>query len=223
MSYHSLGVRYLQRRYLYLMISQTDTQIGRMIRAISGFPYNHVSMSLDPTFHRWVSFGRYNRRAPLYAGYITESPERYLAKGRDIRVRIFRMELSQERYAQLSNLFSHAGDRDCGLVYNTFDMVAAAFRRQVEIPGAYTCLGFACAVLGMQCINIPELNRELEPMLIFDGSLARLVPDSGSRTDHYFDQYGLIQGAWSSVVQFAVLIWRFFGDCAVDLTQFYCR
>ena len=38
-----------EKRYLYLMVSRTDTNIGRIIRVFSRYPYNHVSLSIDPT------------------------------------------------------------------------------------------------------------------------------------------------------------------------------
>ena len=212
----------MSEQALYIMISETDTQLGRFIRSVSQFQYNHVSMSLDPTFHEWVSFGRYNREAPLYSGFITESPERFLAKGFDTHVRIFRLPVSKERYEEIRNLFSHAGQADCGLVYNTFDAMAAAFRRRVEIPGAFTCLSFACAVIGKRYITIEALDADMKSLMIYDGLLSRLVPDSGMRTDHYFDHHGLIHGTWMGAVQLATLIYRFFVDCRMDLPQFYC-
>ena len=211
----------LSERYLYLMISKTDTQLGRFIRSVSHFPYNHVSMSLDSSFHHWVSFGRYNREAPLYSGFITESPERYLAKGFDTEVRIFRLPVTRQRYEEISNLFSHAGEDNCGLVYNTFDCMAAAFHRRVVIPGAYTCLSFACEVIGKKYLSIEELDQDLRDLMIYDGPLDMLVPDSGSRTDRYFDHHGLIHGTWMGAVQLTTLMIRFFAESGIDLAQFY--
>lgn len=212
----------MSTQYLYLMISETDTQLGRFIRSVSHFKYNHVSMSLDPTFHEWVSFGRFNREAPLYSGFITESPERFLAKGFDPAIRIFRLPITQQRCQEIRNLFSYAGQADCGLVYNTFDCMAAAFHRRVEISGAYTCLSFACEVIGKRCLTIEELDRDLKEQLIYDGPMAKLVPDSGVRTDHYFDHHGLVHGTWMGAVQLSSLMLRLFMGCRIDLPQFYC-
>ena len=57
-----------KKKYLYLMISRTDTNIGRIIRVFSRYPYNHVSLSIDPNLREWVSFGRFRKDTPLYAG-----------------------------------------------------------------------------------------------------------------------------------------------------------
>ena len=39
-----------ETKSLYVMISRTDTGVGKLIRRLSRYPYNHVSLSLDPTF-----------------------------------------------------------------------------------------------------------------------------------------------------------------------------
>lgn len=49
----------------------------------------------------------------------------------------------------------------------------------VPISSAYTCLGFANAVLGTNHQRIRDLDARLAPLLIYDGSLGDLVPESG--------------------------------------------
>lgn len=193
---------------LYIMISKTDTGIGMIIRKLSHYPYNHVALTLNDDLRNWVSFGRYAHDAPLYAGFIPESVERYLAKGYDVPVRIFEIPISNEKHRTLQELFSVAGNRQCGLIYNSFDAFAAVFRRKVKIPGAYTCLSFACAVLQKRYITIEALDEDLAPFLVYDGPLSDLIPDSGSRTDRYFGNLGLVGGTWSSAKQFAALSYR---------------
>lgn len=43
---------------LFVMISQTDTAIARIIRAFCRYPYNHVSLTLDRDFRTWYSYAR---------------------------------------------------------------------------------------------------------------------------------------------------------------------
>lgn len=193
------------RKNLYIMISKTDTGVGFMIRTLSGYPYNHVALTLDPSLRNWVSFGRFRHDAPIYAGFITESVERYLAKGYDIQVRIFRLPISEEKYRQLQQLFTYANQPDNGLIYNSFDAMAAVFRKKVKVPGAYTCLSFTCAVLQKRYITIEALDEDLQPYLIYEGALSALLPDSGSRTDRYFADLGLAHGTWVGIKQLVEL------------------
>lgn len=210
-------------RELYLMISKTDTGVGRAIRVLSHYPYNHVSLSLDPTFHHWVSFGRFRQGVPLYGGFINESSERYLARGYDTRVRIFRLEISDEKFQRFQALCAQADRPDCGLIYNSFDALAAMFRRTVSIPGAYTCLGFVRAVLGRHYLTIEALNDDLQPYMIYDGPLSDLVSDSGQRTDFYFMPLNPLLGTLHSARQLADLSTRPFRHSPQDLVarEFY--
>ena len=54
------------RRQLFILVSQTHTGIARLIRGVCNYPYNHVSVTLDPSLRRWYSFARYVQDAPLY-------------------------------------------------------------------------------------------------------------------------------------------------------------
>lgn len=180
---------------LYVMISKTDTGVGKLIRQVTKFPYNHVSLTLDESFRTWVSFARYIQDTPLYGGFIVEPVERYLAKGQRIDVRIFAVDIPEDRYTRLKELFSLAGKQDPRLLYNLFELVTASVGIDVPISGAYTCLGFANTILDTRHKTIQAFNAHWEPCLYYEGSLADLAPDSGRRDDIYFTRLGFRQGA----------------------------
>ena len=191
---------------LYVMISHTDTGVGKLIRMITGFPYNHVCVTLDPSFRNWISFARYIQDTPLYGGFIREPVERYLAKGERIDVRIFALDISPEKYESLQQLFSLAGKQDPRLRYDLFSLVTLVAGIHLPIPGAYTCLGFANKLLDTQHKSIRSLNAHLDPYLFYEGSLADLASDSGSREDIYFTRLGFFRGAAESLRAIGSLI-----------------
>lgn len=188
------------------MISHTDTGVGKLIRLITGYPYNHVCMTLDDDFRNWISFARYIQDTPLYGGFIREPVERYLAKGERIDVRIFALDISREKHRILEELFQLAGKQDPRLRYNLLSLVTLVFGFEVPIPGAYTCLGFANKVLGTRHKTIKNLNKQLEPYMIYEGSLGDLAPDSGCRDDIYFTRLGLLSGTIESLKAIGSLI-----------------
>lgn len=187
---------------IYIMISETDTGVGRIIRTISKYRYNHCSLTFDPTFRTWYSFARYRQDAPFYSGFIQEPVERFLAKTGDAYVRIFRLELADDHAQRVQELFSYAGREDAGLIYNYFDILAATVGLSVPVAGAYTCLGFTCAVLGRDYRTIEELDEDLTDCLFYDGSLAQLAPDSGSRDDIYFRNLGKLRACRKTAKMF---------------------
>lgn len=199
-----------QTKPLYLMISQTDGRVGKVIRRFTHYTYNHVSLTLDPTFRSWVSFARYYCNVPLYGGFIHESAERYLARGNEVPIRLFRVDIPPERYHHLERIFSQAGDPRSGIIYNTFDALASASGRQVRLPDAYTCLSFACAVLGLRFRSIREMDQFLEPNLIYEGDYGCLAEDCGDRDDPYFTQLGKMHSTWVTLLHFSRLLKRIF-------------
>lgn len=205
-----------QPRYLYIMLSETHTGMGRFIRNVSRFRYNHVSLTLDPSLRMWYSFARYHRDAPFYSGFIKEPVERFLAESGDANVRIFRREITPERYRRIEQLFLQAGRPETRLLYNYFDAMASVVNQKIAIGGAYTCLSFACAVLERQFRQIEDLNNALIDELYYEGSLKDLTPDSGARDDTYFTNIGFVRGNLRSLRQLAVVTARLvrhrFGD-----------
>ena len=195
---------------LYIMISKTDTGIGKLIRKVSGYPYNHVSLNLDGNFRRWVSFARFHRNTPLYGGYITEPSERFLAKGQTIDVRIFAVDLTPARYSELEELFSKAGSPDSGYIYNYLELVTLSVGVKYPIRDAYSCLGFANAVMGTTFRSIRDLDRGLTPHLYYEGTLNALAPDSGDRSDRYFTDLSLTDNLACSIQTLGTMVRRIF-------------
>lgn len=208
---------------LYVMISRTETGIAKFIRTLTQYPYNHVSLTMDPTLRTWYSFARYHKDAPFYSGFIREPVERFLAETGDANVRIFRLEIPVERAKRIEQLFLQAGRPETRLIYNYFDAAAAALRLKIAIGGAYTCLSFACAILGRQYRQISDLDQALTPNLFYVGGLNALTPDSGNRDDPYFQPVGLAMGTAKSAKQLATVTVRFlrhrFGDLVEQKLQ----
>ena len=184
---------------LYIMISKTDTGIGNLIRRVSGYPYNHVSMNLDGDFRRWVSFARFHQNTPLYGGYIAEPAERFLAKGQTIAVRIFAVDLTPARYEELRALFAGAGKSDERYIYNYLELATLSLGIPCPIQDAYSCLGFANAVMGTDFRSIRDLDKHMTPQLFYEGTLNDLAPDTGDRSDRYFTRIPLSKNLAHSI------------------------
>lgn len=60
--------------YLYITLSQTGSLLSRLLKAITGAQYNHVSVSFSPEPLRMYSFGRLHPYNPFWGGFVVESP-----------------------------------------------------------------------------------------------------------------------------------------------------
>lgn len=195
-------------RPLYLMLSRTGTGMGAVIRLFTRYEYNHVSLSLDPELRQFVSFARYVENVPLAGGFVEEPAERLLSNPGPLPVRIFRVDISDEKAAQLEDLFALAGHRDTGLIYNTLSALLTPMGLRLPIPGAYTCLEFASRVLERRFRSLKALERYLAPMEIRSGDLREIIPDSGCREGDYFCHRGIFGGTRDTAAHFMRLFGR---------------
>lgn len=195
-------------RTLYVMISRTNTGIGKIIRYFTDFEYNHVSLSLDPNLEEWVSFARYVRDVPLAGGFVRENAARFFASGTQMHVRIFRLEISESRFRILRNVFAQAGKPDCGLIYNTFGALASGVNLQFPVSGAYTCLEFANAVLEQSHCTIRQLADSLEPHLFYEGDLMALISGPCECSGDYFIPRSHTAAARETALHFVRLLRR---------------
>lgn len=193
---------------LYVMISSTGSGMGKTIQKVTGFPYNHVSLSLDNRLQEWISFARLNISAPLAGGLVEESSGRFATIGKTMPVRIFRIPLSQEEYASLQDFRDGIlSDRE-KLTYNSFDAAASALGLRFPVKGAYTCLAFANAVLHTRFFSISELNDGLSRFLMYEGDFFRLVPPETPPKEAYLTPWGKGRAIVFTVRHFVFLLCR---------------
>lgn len=197
-----------RKRFLYLMLSRTATGMGKIIRLFTHYEYNHVSLTLDPTFQHWVSFARYVQGVPLAGGFVMETARRFRSMEGPIPVKIFRIELCESCYQQLVHLFAMAGSQDSGLIYNTLGALATVVGCRFPLPGAYTCLDFAGTILGRPFKSIRDLDETMENRIIYQGDLKALLYDNQD-DDTYFTKRGFRGGTWDTAVHFTRLMNRF--------------
>ena len=159
----------METHFLYIMISGTNTGVGKVIRKVTRFPYSHVSLTLRPELDKWVSFARYYKESTFVGGFIWEDIPRFSSMGTKMPVRIYRVSISQSEYDKLFAFFETAGTDNCALCYNLFDAVVTPLGKKCELPGCFTCLSFANAILGTKFRCISDLSDYLKNSLIYDG------------------------------------------------------
>lgn len=214
----------VRKRQLFILVSQTQTGIARLIRGVCKYPYNHVSVTLDPSLNKWYSFARYVQDAPLHGGLVSETPERLCAPAEDILIRVYRVEIPEKKAEDLEKLLRQADNPDSGLIYNHYDAVASACGIRLALPGCHTCLSFACEILGQQHLTIKELCDALEPNLFYQGPMTRLIKVPREREGEYFAPVGVLTATARSAAQLGKLTARTISHgYAVYLSNYFRR
>ena len=193
--------------YLYVMLSRSDTAMGRFIRTFTRSTFNHVSVSLDDSLSCFVSFARYRVDIPLAGGYIQEDAQRLLYRGNPLPVVIFRLEIPEAQRQGLALLFAPAGEPDAP-IYNPLGALLSWLHLPCPVPGAYTCLEFTNRLLGTRYRSIPALQKGLAPYAFFEGNLGDLVSDNGSREDLFFCRRGFVKGTGDTFAHFGRVLGR---------------
>jgi hypothetical protein len=214
----------MMKQFLFVMISRTDTGMGRLIRFFTADRYNHVSLCLDGNFQHFVSFARYRQDVPLAGGYVTESAARLRSCGKTMPVRIFKIEISPSDAEKLKQLFQIADHTP--LVYNSLGALLQGCHIHCHIPGAYTCLEFAETILGKSYPSISALGDDLEPWEIYHGDLFQILKCPPSVEGPFFQRRGLQNGTYDTLKHFRILLWRILkldrpddpiADCALNI------
>lgn len=193
-------------QYLYVMMSRTDTGMGRFIRFFTREEYNHVSLCLDSKLQHFVSFARYRQDVPLAGGFVTEPATRLLSCGKSMPVRIFKIQISPTDAGKLSELFLLADHTP--LVYNSLGALLNGFHLHCPIPGAYTCLEFAGSILGKSYPTIKALADELAPWEIYRGDLFDILEIDSGEDCAFFKKRGFQRGTVDTLKHFKTLLWR---------------
>ncbi len=129
---------------LYIVVSQTGTILSRILKKITGAPYNHVSVSLDKNLNQMYSFGRINPYNPVWGGFVSESPDKGTFKRfHKTDAIILTRDISKEQH---ENIRRHLSTMWCNRKkygYNYIGLLLAALKLRYKQHNHYYCSEFA--------------------------------------------------------------------------------
>lgn len=174
-----------ERKYLYVVLSSTPCKLGKFIRLMTHYTYNHVSVSLTASLDNLYSFARHYKQTPLCGGFVNESSLRYKNRRKYAKIKIFAIPVSDVQYDKLSMFISSIAKNSPDYVYNTISAVFSVIHKKIVIRHAFTCIEFAIEILSrfQQEVNIrndkfytiKQLDKILFPYLIYEGSIAPIA------------------------------------------------
>ena len=168
----------MTQKNLYVVFSATPYRMGRAIRMVTRFEYNHVALALSETGPLY-SFARKYGNVPLCGGFVEESPLRYRNRGRRARIFVCRIPVTEEQYAAVVHKLNAIKRQQQRYVYNLYSAAAAPLHRRIALPRSFTCVEFAVALLAEGGIlrseetgrfwSISALMARLTPFEIYQG------------------------------------------------------
>lgn len=156
-----------KNRKLYIVLSRTDTFLARVIRHITKAPYNHVSLSLDPSLNEMYSFGRRYPRNPLWGGFVNESKNSgFFKRCKEAEVTVLSLEIDEKTYKDMQVRFQYMNEHKFSYHYNYLGLFFAIFDIHFKpAQHTYFCSEFAKEILIRHHIEgAAELKEVPKPM-----------------------------------------------------------
>lgn len=87
------------RNAVYVVLLHSGTIPSRIVRLVTGYPYSHAALSLQPDCDALYSFGRRSLRNFLNGGFVREQRDgAFFRKYRESDCRVYRVDVTEEQY-----------------------------------------------------------------------------------------------------------------------------
>ena len=132
------------QKNIYVVLSCTNTFLGKLIRFFSNYNFNHISLSSTSYLQPLYSFARYNYNSPIVGGFVEESIHRYLFYKKNTKIRIYKIEVDEKTFEKFQLIMKRYSDNNSEYIYDTFGIFHGS-----SLSNQYhqTCLSFSVYVL----------------------------------------------------------------------------
>lgn len=199
-------------KYLYVLFSATPYRMGRLIRFVTGEPYNHVSIATEDDLRECYGFARRYYHTPFYGGFVTEQPNRYHHNGSTAAVRLYRLPLTQRQWEKLHARLTCMQNHPERFLYNHLSALTAPLHRKVRVRDAFTCAEFVVSILSTlgfdfdanRFYTISGIAERLESYHIYTGEF----PAEPGEDSAFFQPHPIPHPIFASARSILALIWR---------------
>lgn len=185
---------------IYILISQTNTRFGKLIRKFGKIQYNHASIALDSELSEIYSFARQRHSLVLTGKLVKENISRFtLNRATNIDATIFEVPVTEEQYDEIKALIEEIYN-DKEYLYNLFSVLTYPLTKGLSVYKAFTCNEFAMYVLKLLGHEVQKPLYQYKPddlleilgdKIYYQGNLLEYVKEKKVKTD-YFDGIRMI-------------------------------
>lgn len=122
-----------RKHYLYVLLTKTPLKTGKFLRKVTGYEYNHCSVSFDNDFKVLYSFSRKYKNSTFYAGLVKESSLRYTTNEQETKVKIFKIGLTNKTYKKLKAYLEDLIEHEDEYIYNYLSILTYLFHKKVNV------------------------------------------------------------------------------------------
>jgi len=152
------------KKKIYIVFSQTNTILARIIKLITKNEYSHVSLSFDEKCKIMYSFGRKYDSNPFYGIFKIENINEGLFKKTNAKIAIYELDISEKTYKNIKRNIKKIEQNNKG--YNIFGLILAIFDFRIKRK-KYYCSEFVYKVLAEDNVKIiKKTDKAIRPIYI---------------------------------------------------------
>jgi hypothetical protein len=174
----------MEKSYLYIVLTRTNTMISRLIQLFKNDEYTHAAISLDKELNYMYSFSRRNSYNPFIGRFKKEDINEGLYKFCDtLPGAIIEIEVSREQHEKARALLEHFISNSSLYKYNYKGLLHSLLNKPASSDYRFLCSEFVYHILkesGIIDFNIsrnlvrPQSLLNIEGRLIYKGNLKEI-------------------------------------------------
>lgn len=154
------------KKKIYIVFSQTNTVLSKVIKLITRNKYSHVSISFDKRCETMYSFGRKYDINPFYGIFKVENINAGLFKRNNAEIAIYEIEVTGIVYKNIKRNIKMIENENRG--YNIIGLLLAIFDFRIDRK-KYYCSEFVYNVLSRDNVGlIKKTKKSIRPQYIMD-------------------------------------------------------
>lgn len=198
----------MEKRYIYIVITRTQTKFAKSIRLLGHMKYNHSAIGLDEELRELYAFSRPRHKAIFLGRLVRETLNRYtLERDCVIPTAVFRLPVSCEMYYHIRQYIKKVSF-DSEYMYNLFSVLTYPFTHGFATYKAFHCTEFVAHILKEMGypLTLPayryrpdDLKELLQEHIIFEGDLKAYMKCQ-EVDEAYFNHLGIkgnLQNIWA--------------------------
>lgn len=173
----------MERKKIYLLLTDTGTMFTRMIKLYTKKPYNHASIVFDEDFKEVYSFGRKRPRNPFIGGFVNEDVRQGLFK--NARCAIYSFDATEDQIQKMRNFIKSIEMEKHLYRYNLLGLITFVINKPYQRKRAYFCSEFVAKALNegeiihfhkpISLVSPHDLQSIENLQLEFEGQLEHLL------------------------------------------------
>jgi hypothetical protein len=157
-----MGVLIMEKYYLYIVLTRTNTVISNLIHILKNDEFTHAAISLDKELNYMYSFGRRKTYNPFIGRFrkedINEGVYKYCE---NLPGTIIEVEVSKEQYEKAKILLENFINNSDLYKYNYRGLIYNLLNKSVCIENRFLCSEFVYYILNESGIVDFNISRNL--------------------------------------------------------------